>query len=48
MGLARHLVPGYRGPRWTDEQLALLGTMPDAEVARLTGRTVNAVRQRRC
>ncbi len=35
------------GPRWTGQQLALLGKMPDDEVARLTGRTVEAVRIRR-
>jgi hypothetical protein len=46
-GLGRNLVPGFQGPRWTAEQLALLGTLPDAEVARRTGRTPNAVRQMR-
>jgi hypothetical protein len=46
-GLARNLVTGYHGPRWAAEQLALLGTLPDAEVARRTGRTANAVRQMR-
>jgi hypothetical protein len=44
LGLGRSLVPGYHGPRWTAEQLALLGTLPDAEVAGRTGRTPNAVR----
>jgi hypothetical protein len=29
---------------WKPEELALLGTMPDAEVARRTGRTAHAVR----
>jgi hypothetical protein len=31
--------PGSHGPLWTAEQLALLGTMPDEEVAARTGRT---------
>jgi hypothetical protein len=31
----------------TDEELALLGTMPDAEVAARIGRTVEAVRLKR-
>jgi hypothetical protein len=32
---------------WTAEQLALLGTMPDEDLARKTGRTTGAVRHRR-
>jgi hypothetical protein len=32
---------------WTAEEYVLLGTMPDAEVARKIGRTVKAVRARR-
>lgn len=32
---------------WTAEQLALLGTIPDAELAAKFGRTVGAVRERR-
>jgi hypothetical protein len=47
LGLARHLAAGYHGPRWTPEELALLGRLPDEEVARWIGRTPNAVRQRR-
>jgi hypothetical protein len=47
LNLSRHLQPGYHGPRWTAEQLALLGTMPDEEVARRTGHSVNGVRVRR-
>jgi hypothetical protein len=35
------------GKEWTAEAIALLGTMPDPEVARLTGHTINAVRIRR-
>jgi hypothetical protein len=42
--LGRNLVTGYHGPLWTEEDLALLGTAPDAEVARRIGRTANAVR----
>jgi hypothetical protein len=34
-------------PRWPDADLALLGTLPVDEVARRTGRSRNAVRQRR-
>src|SRR5262249_18206364 len=43
LDMKRFLHPGYHGPRWTPEQLALLGTVPAAEVARRTSRTVNAV-----
>src|SRR5262245_47061425 len=34
--LGRRLQPGYHGPRWTDDQLPLLGTLPDEEVAVVT------------
>jgi hypothetical protein len=44
LNLGRNLVLGYHGPRWTPQQLALLGTLPDEEVAKRTGRTPNAVR----
>jgi hypothetical protein len=44
LNLGRMLHPGYHGPRWTDQELVLLGTMMDEEVARLIGRSVNAVR----
>jgi hypothetical protein len=47
LDLGRNLRPGYHGPRWTAAQLKLLGKLPDAEVARRTGRTVVAVRIRR-
>src|SRR5437762_5464796 len=37
-----------RNPRpWTEQELALLGTHPDAEVAELTGRTFGTVWQKR-
>jgi hypothetical protein len=39
----QHLHPGYHGPRWTDAELALLGTMPDEEVAAQIGKTPGAV-----
>jgi hypothetical protein len=39
--------PPRAGPAWTPAEDALLGTMPDAEVADRTGRTVMAVRVRR-
>src|SRR5256885_386874 len=38
-----------RRPRpWTEQELALLGTRPDADVAELTGGTFGTVWQRRC
>jgi hypothetical protein len=43
LNLARHLPTGHRN-LWTAKQLALIGTMPDTDVAAKTGRTVNAVR----
>ena len=36
------------GRLWTAEEDALLGTLKDSEVAKLTGRTVCSVRSRRC
>jgi len=45
--LAKHLKHGYHGPLWTREQLALVGTLPDAEVARRIGRSTTAVRVKR-
>jgi hypothetical protein len=45
--LAQHLVTGCHGPRWTPEDIALLGILPDEEVAARTGRTTGAVRQKR-
>jgi hypothetical protein len=47
LGLGRNLVLGYHGPCWVAQDLALLRTLPDAEVARRTGRGPNAVRQMR-
>jgi hypothetical protein len=45
--LAQYLVTGYHGPRWTADDIALLGLLPDEEVAARTGRTAGAVRQKR-
>jgi hypothetical protein len=39
--------PGYHGPRWTAEELALLGTASDAEIAERTGKSRDAVRAQR-
>ncbi|HEY7425024.1 MAG TPA: hypothetical protein VH682_12405 [Gemmataceae bacterium] len=47
LGLGRYLQTGYHGPWWTKDEVALLGHLPDEEVARRTGRSVNAVRQKR-
>jgi hypothetical protein len=44
LDLGRYLQPGHHGPWWTAKQLALLGELPDAEVAARIGRTPNAVR----
>jgi len=41
--LAKHLKNGYHGPLWTKKQLALVGTLPDAEVASRIGRSTTAV-----
>jgi hypothetical protein len=46
-GPAEDLVAGCPGPLWTPEDIAPLGTVPDEEVARRTGRTAGAVRQKR-
>jgi hypothetical protein len=44
LNLGRRLIPGYHGPRWASADLALLGVLPDEQVAQRTGRTVEAVR----
>jgi hypothetical protein len=43
-GFGARLRPGYHGPWWTQDELALLGTLPDEQVAARIGRTVEAVR----
>ena len=47
LNLARFLPQGGVLPCWTKEQTALLGKLPDEEVARRIGRTASAVRVRR-
>jgi hypothetical protein len=47
LNLGRHLIPGYHGPWWTQHEVALLGKLPDEEVARRVGRTRDAVRCKR-
>jgi hypothetical protein len=46
LNLGQYLDPGH-GAGWWEGELALLGKLPDAEVARQTGRTRDAVRQKR-
>jgi hypothetical protein len=41
-------IPNLSGLGWTAEELALLGTAQDAEVAARTGRTERAVTLKRC
>ncbi|HEX4589318.1 MAG TPA: hypothetical protein VH120_05280 [Gemmataceae bacterium] len=48
LDLGRHLLNArWAETGWTEEQVALLGTRPDAELAKRFGRTTSAVRQRR-
>jgi hypothetical protein len=47
LNLGRYLTHGYHGPWWMPDQLALLGKLPDAELAARIGRTANAVRIKR-
>ncbi len=47
LDLGQHLRPEYHGDfgnRWTEEELALLGTISDEKVAEQIGRSVTAVR----
>jgi hypothetical protein len=44
---ARHLKAGYHGPWWTPEERALLGTLPDKEIAQRIGKSRDAVRRKR-
>ena len=39
-------LPGHY-EKWTPKELAMIGTMPDREVARLIGRSVSAVRAKK-
>jgi hypothetical protein len=45
--LAQYFQPGYHGEWWTAEEIALLGTLPDWQVARRIERSQTAVRQKR-
>jgi hypothetical protein len=47
LGLSKNLVLDYKGPLWRAWEIALLGTIPDREVARRTGRSVAGVRKKR-
>jgi hypothetical protein len=47
LGLCRNLRPENHPLRWVEDEIALLGVMPDEEVTRLTGRNTDAVRQER-
>jgi hypothetical protein len=46
--LGRHLEAARQERAWPGEHLALLGKLPDAEVAARTGRSENGVRVKRC
>jgi hypothetical protein len=47
-GCNTNIKPGYNlGPLWSAEELALLGTMPDEDLAKQLGRTKEAVRVQR-
>jgi hypothetical protein len=47
LNLGQYIKPGYHGPWWTAKEKRLQGKLPDAEVARRTGRTIGAVRVKR-
>ena len=47
LNLAQYLVPYQVKRVWKQEQTRLLGTLPDAEVARMLGLSVHAVRLKR-
>jgi hypothetical protein len=47
LNLAQYLHKGYHGPWWTAKERALLGRLPDDEVAAKVGRTPDAVRSQR-
>jgi hypothetical protein len=44
LNLKRFLHLGNHGPLWTAEQVALLGTMPDDDLAAQLGKSINSVR----
>jgi hypothetical protein len=47
LNLGRHLIRGGGYPLWTAAAIQLLGTAPDADVAKQLGKTVEAVRLKR-
>jgi hypothetical protein len=48
LNLGANLPPGYnRGPWWSDEELALVGTDTDKVIAARIGKTRSAVRSQR-
>jgi hypothetical protein len=47
LGLAQHLHKVERTDLWTAAELALLGTLPDAELATRTGRKETVIRAKR-
>jgi hypothetical protein len=47
LNLGRHLRKGYHGRCWTKAEETLLGRVPDEVVAQRTGRSPDAVRQKR-
>jgi hypothetical protein len=47
LNLGQYLQVGFHGPWWTEAELAVLGRLPDEEVASQIGRTPNAVRCQR-
>jgi hypothetical protein len=47
LDLAQYLHKGHHGPWWTAKELALVGKVPDDEVAERVGRTPDAVRSQR-
>jgi hypothetical protein len=44
---AQHFRAAVHEETWTEEEITLLGQLPDAKIARKIGRTVSAVRQKR-
>src|SRR5262249_14847896 len=47
LNLGQYLRQAYREDYWSADEVRLLGTLPDAEVARRMGRSVNGVRLKR-
>jgi hypothetical protein len=47
LNLGQYLWPGWHGRRWTDQEISLLGKVPDWVVARRTGWPPDAVGRKR-